>query len=47
MDEFKTIYYDLEGWDTETGWPTKSTLEGCGLGYVANVLEKQGKQLKP
>lgn len=45
-DEFKTIYYDLEGWDTETGWPTKSTLEDCGLGYVANVLEKQGKQLK-
>jgi len=47
MDEFKTTYYDLEGWDTKTGWPTKNTLEGCGLGYVADVLEKRGKQLKP
>ncbi|MGD0329660.1 MAG: hypothetical protein ABSB40_04335 [Nitrososphaeria archaeon] len=43
MDEFKTIYYDLEGRDTQTGWPTRNTLEGCGLGYVADVLEKQGK----
>jgi len=47
MDEFKTIYYDLEGWDTKTGWPTKSTLQDCGLGYVAEVLERQGKRLKP
>jgi len=47
IDGFKTIYYDLEGWDTNTGWPTRSTLEGCSLGYVADVLEKQGKQLKP
>ena len=46
MDEFKTLYYDLEGWDTETGWPTKSTLQDCGLGYVVEVLERQGKQLK-
>lgn len=47
MDEFKTIYYDLEGWDTQTGWPTRNTLEGCGLEYVADVLEKQGKRLRP
>ncbi len=47
MDSFKTIYYDLEGWDTDTGWPTKNTLEGCDLGYVADALEKQGKRLKP
>ena len=46
MDDFKTIYYNLEGWDTERGWPTKTTLEGCNLGYVADVLEKQGKPLK-
>ena len=45
MDEFKTLYYDLEGWDTGTGWPTRSTLSGCGLGYVADVLEAQGKRL--
>ncbi|MDD4876723.1 MAG: aldehyde ferredoxin oxidoreductase C-terminal domain-containing protein, partial [Dehalococcoidales bacterium] len=47
MDEFKTKYYNLEGWDAEKGWPTKNTLENCGLGYVANTLEKQGVQLIP
>jgi len=46
MDEFKTLYYDLEGWDIVTGWPKKSTLQDCGLGYVADVLERQGKRLK-
>ena len=46
MDDFKTIFYDLEGWDTETGWPTRSALEGAGIGDVADVLEKQGKPLK-
>jgi aldehyde:ferredoxin oxidoreductase len=46
-DEFKTLYYSIEGWDTETGWPTRTTLEGCELGHVADVLEKQGKRLKP
>lgn len=47
MDEFKSMFYELEGWDPKTGWPTRSTLEGCGLGYVADVIEKQGKSLKP
>ena len=46
MDEFKALYYDLEGWEIETGWPKRSTLEDCGLGHVADVLEKQGKRLK-
>lgn len=43
MDEFKTTYYNLEGWDTETGRPTRQTLEGCGLKYVADELEARGK----
>ena len=47
MDGFKTIYYELEGWDMATGWPRRSTLEDCGLGQVADILEKQGKRLKP
>ena len=46
MDAFKTLYYDLEGWDVETGWPTRATLEGCNLGHVADVLEQQGKKLR-
>ncbi len=43
MDEFKTKYYTLEGWDTATGWPSRETLEGSGLGFVADELEARGK----
>ncbi|MHB8050547.1 MAG: aldehyde ferredoxin oxidoreductase N-terminal domain-containing protein [Coriobacteriia bacterium] len=42
-DELKTIYYELEGWDTSTGRPTRKTLEECGLSEVADVLESEGK----
>ncbi|OFV82934.1 MAG: hypothetical protein A2W26_08685 [Acidobacteria bacterium RBG_16_64_8] len=41
FEEFKTRFYQLEGWDTRTGWPTKKTLEGLGLSAVAQELEKQ------
>ena len=37
------IEWDLEGWDTQTGWPLKSTLEELGLGNVAERLQKAGK----
>jgi len=43
FEEFKTLYYELEGWDSATGYPTKSTLESLGLGYVADELEENGK----
>jgi len=43
FEEWKTIYYQLEGWDPETGWPTRSTLEEQGLGHIADALEKAGK----
>lgn len=43
FDEFKTRYYAQEGWDTASGWPTRSTLEGMGLGYVADELDRWGK----
>jgi hypothetical protein len=39
FEEFKTRFYTLEGWDTETGHPTRSTLEGLGLKAVADELE--------
>jgi len=42
-DELKTIYYELEGWDTKTGRPTRKGLEDCGLKEVADVLESKGK----
>jgi aldehyde:ferredoxin oxidoreductase len=43
FDEFKTRFYELEGWDTKTGWPKGSTLSSLGLGYVANELKRKGK----
>ena len=32
-------YYELMGWDTETGIPLPSTLEDLGLGHVSKDLE--------
>jgi aldehyde:ferredoxin oxidoreductase len=43
FDEFKTRFYEMQGWDTATGYPTRATLESLGLGYVADELEAQGK----
>lgn len=43
VEQWKTAYYQLEGWDPATGWPSRSTLESLGLGYVADELEAHGK----
>jgi hypothetical protein len=43
MDVFKTKYYEVEGWDTATGRPTRAGLEAAGIGYVADVLESKGR----
>jgi aldehyde:ferredoxin oxidoreductase len=36
-------YYDLHGWDRQTSYPRRETLEGLGLAAVAADLEKIGK----
>lgn len=46
MDKWNEMldkYYTLHGWDKETGYPTRSTLERFQLGYVADELEERGK----
>ena len=46
MEKFNMMldeYYDLHGWDRETGFPKRKTLVGLGLGYVADDLKKMGK----
>jgi aldehyde:ferredoxin oxidoreductase len=40
FEEFKTRFYNLEGWAPRSGWPTRGTLESLGLKYVADELEK-------
>ncbi|MEH7248435.1 aldehyde ferredoxin oxidoreductase N-terminal domain-containing protein [Neobacillus niacini] len=41
FEEWKSKYYKLEGWDPETGWPTRSALKTLGLNHVADELEKK------
>jgi aldehyde:ferredoxin oxidoreductase len=43
VEDFKTLFYDLQGWDAASGFPRRSTLAGMGLAYVADELEAQGK----
>lgn len=43
FEDFKTRFYKYEGWDPATGRPTRSTLEGLGLAYVADGLEEHGR----
>ena len=43
VEDFKTHFYALEGWDKENGRPTRKTLEGYGLKRVADTMEKKGK----
>ena len=43
VDDFKTHFYALEGWDKEHGWPTRKTLEDFGLKRVADTMAAKGK----
>ena len=43
VDDFKTHYYALEGWDRENGWPTRKTLEDFGMKHVADGMAAKGK----
>lgn len=40
FERMKDEYYELRGWDINTGLPYRSTLDGLGLKEVADVLEK-------
>jgi aldehyde:ferredoxin oxidoreductase len=42
FEKMKSEYYELRGWDVETGFPTASKLKELGLGDVAIDLEKRG-----
>ncbi len=42
FEEWKTKYYQFEGWDPHSGRPTRSTLEEMGLREVADELQSKG-----
>jgi aldehyde:ferredoxin oxidoreductase len=39
-DQMLDEYYELHGWDKETGWQTRKCLEDLDLRRVADDLEK-------
>ena len=43
MEDFKTEFYRLEGWDEATGYPKLATLEALGLADQAAALARHGK----
>jgi aldehyde:ferredoxin oxidoreductase len=43
FEDFKTRFYRLEGWDIESGWPTRRTLEDLDLADVAAALQAAGR----
>lgn len=43
VEEFKTHFYKLEGWDVKNGWPTRPTLEGLGMKKVADTMAAKGR----
>lgn len=43
FEDWKTRFYEFEGWDSATGWPKRQTLESLGLKNVADELDKNGK----
>jgi len=43
VDQFKTHFYNIEGWNPDSGYPTRKTLEDLGMKHVADFLESKGK----
>jgi aldehyde:ferredoxin oxidoreductase len=39
FDQLLDYYYEVRGWDKETGIPTRAKLNELGLGYVADALK--------
>lgn len=46
FEGFKDRFYQIEGWDPETGYPRRSTLQSLGLDYVAQELQRIGRLAK-
>ena len=42
FEEWKTTFYELEGFSTTSGRPTRKTLEDLGLKNVADVMRRKG-----
>ncbi|MBN1566270.1 MAG: hypothetical protein JXA73_00365 [Acidobacteria bacterium] len=43
FEEWKTRFYNFEGWNPSNGRPKRATLESLGLKKVADVLQSKSK----
>jgi len=43
VEDWKTLFYELEGWDPNTGWQKRTTLESLELKNVVDELESARK----
>jgi aldehyde:ferredoxin oxidoreductase len=43
VEQWKTHFYKVEGWDLKTGYPKRRTLEDLGMKKVADVLQAKSK----
>lgn len=43
VEDWKTMFYELEGWDSQTGWLKKSTIDELGLEKLGEELSGAGK----
>jgi len=45
-DEMLDRFYELNGWDRETGWPTRGALAELGMSEIAERLKKVGRLIE-
>jgi len=43
FEEWKTKFYEFEGFNSSNGWPKRGTLESLGMKKVADTLQNKGK----
>ena len=43
VNQWKTHFYEIEGWNTDTGYPTRKTLEDLKMKHVADYLQSKNK----
>ena len=43
LEQWKTAFYKVEGWDPQTGYPKRKTLEDLGMKHVADLLQSRNK----
>ena len=43
VEQWKTHFYEIEGWDKDSGYPKRKTLEELNMKHVADLLKSKNK----